>query len=152
MKPLFTACFILLVSSSALADVVSKSYWGDEAIGSHDSVGYHTAKAREDHQAIKGVKKYSVSYLGANWYFASQSSADKFSADPAKYTPRYNGFCANALSLGEGLIATDGQVWEFFGDQLHLFYAERGRQRWLKGDWKRYQKEANNAWSQLKNG
>jgi YHS domain-containing protein len=152
MKPIYAACFMLLISHSTFADVVSKSYWGDKAIGSHDTVSYHTPNAREHHLAVKGVKKHSVSYQGANWYFASQTSADKFAADPAKYKPRYNGFCANALSLGEGLITTDGQVWEFFGEQLHLFYAERGRQRWINGDWKSYQDDANAAWQNLKNG
>ncbi|WP_255855055.1 hypothetical protein [Marinobacterium rhizophilum] len=71
---------------------------------------------------------------------------------PQRYLPAYHGHCANALSLGEGLIATDGRVWEFFGDQLHLFYAERGRQRWLNGDWKAYKADADQAWSNLKTG
>ena len=63
--------------------------------------------------------------------------------------PEYNGFCSNALALGEGLIRTDGSVWEFFGDKLHLFYAERGRQRWLDGDWKAYNREAAKAWAAI---
>jgi len=55
-----------------------------------------------------------------------------------------------ALSLGEGLIKTDGTVWEFFGGNLHLFYAERGRQRWLNGDWEAYKVQADKAWAELK--
>ena len=53
------------------------------------------------------------------------------------------------MSLGEGLITTDGTVWEFFGEQLFLFYAEAGRQRWLKGDWKAYQSQADTAWKAI---
>ncbi|MCJ8300845.1 MAG: YHS domain-containing protein, partial [Pseudomonadales bacterium] len=119
---------------------------------SHDTVAYHDPQVRKDHRQVKGKKTFIVKYLDANWYFASQASADKFSANPAKYRPLYNGHCANALSLGEGLVSTKGKIWEFFGDELHLFYAEAGRQRWLKGDWKNYRKLADQAWSQLKNG
>jgi hypothetical protein len=38
---------------------------------------------------------------------------------------------------------------EFFGDRLHLFYAERGRQRWLNGDWRAYQRDADAAWEAI---
>lgn len=93
-----------------------------------------------------GNETHTVIWQGAEWRFASQVSADKFAENPTKFAPRYNGHCANALSLGEGLIPTSGKVWEFFGDRLHLFYAERGRQRWLNGDWKTYQITADAAW------
>ncbi len=73
-----------------------------------------------------------------------------FAADPERYAPLYNGHCSNALSLGEGLVATDGTVWEFFGENLHLFYAERGRQRWLNGDWESYKVTADTAWEELR--
>ena len=156
MKQVITLCsFIIalaMASAASATEAVSKSYWGDKAIGSHDTVAYHDPQVRKDHRQVKGKKTFIVKYLDANWYFASQASADKFSANPAKYRPLYNGHCANALSLGEGLVSTKGKIWEFFGDELHLFYAEAGRQRWLKGDWKNYRKLADQAWSQLKNG
>jgi hypothetical protein len=40
-------------------------------------------------------------------------------------------------------------VWEFFDNKLHLFYAERGRQRWLNGDWKAYRQQADKAWQEI---
>ena len=137
---------------AVFAEVVSKSYWGKDAIDNHDTVAYHDLMVREEHQEVKGNKAFVVKYKIANWYFASQQSADKFASAPQKYEPRYNGFCANALSLGEGLIPISGKVREFFGDQLHLFYAERGRQRWMKGEWQSSQKQANSAWQALRNG
>ena len=152
MKKILLGMVILAFTSSSWAEVVSKSFFGDKAIGSHDTVAYHDESVREQHKEVLGSNKFIVEYSGANWYFASQSSADKFKADPAKYKPLYNGHCANALSLGEGLIPTDGEIWEFFGEELHLFYAEPGRQRWLNGDWKSYRKAADKAWLQLKDG
>ncbi|NQZ30928.1 MAG: hypothetical protein HRU06_06615 [Oceanospirillaceae bacterium] len=132
------------------AEPVSKSYWGDKAIGSHDTVAYHQDAVKKAHKAVTGNQQFIVKYSGANWYFVSAASAAKFAQDPDKYKPLFNGFCANALSLGEGLVPTNGKIWEFFGDQLHLFYAEAGRQRWLTGDWQQYQQVAHSAWAGLK--
>jgi YHS domain-containing protein len=141
---------ILLVSSTVAAvEPVSKSYFGSVAIGGVDAFSYHLPEVRKAHKVMLGDGQFMVEWKGAKWHFASQQSADKFSSDPERYQPTYNGFCSNALSLGEGLIKTDGRVWEFFGETLHLFYAERGRQRWLQGDWETYKKEADNAWGLL---
>lgn len=90
-----------------------------------------------------------MQHLDHAWRLASQASADRFAANPGAYVPQYNGFCSNALASDEGLINTNGELWEFFGDKLHLFYAERGRQRWLNGDWQAFKKEADKAWITL---
>ena len=150
MKRIFSTLIILFVSSAVFAgEPVSKSYLGSVAIGGVDTTAYHLLKVRKEHQTIMGNSKFTVDWKEAKWHFASQQSADKFASDPERYQPQYNGFCSNALSLGEGLVKTDGTIWEFFGDGLHLFYAERGRQRWLKGDWKTYKQEADTAWGVL---
>ena len=142
-----TLALWLFVAVPALAaEPVSTSFFGNTAIGGQDTVSYHAPALRQSHRVLEGDSRFEVSYLGANWRFASIESADRFAADPAKYIPRYNGFCANALSLGEGLVKTDGTVWEFFGDQLYLFYGESGRQRWLTGDWQSYRSQADAAW------
>lgn len=136
----------LITVPAHAAEPVSTSFFGNTAIGGQDTVSYHEPAVRQAHKVLEGDKRFEVQYLGANWKFASRESADRFASDPALYVPHYNGFCANALSLGEGLVKTDGTVWEFFGDQLYLFYGERGRQRWLKGDWKTYRGQADAAW------
>ena len=147
---LVTTLFMLFVSSSLFAaEPVSKSYFGSVAIGGMDTAAYHQTEVQKAHKAVMGDSQFTVEWKGAKWHFASQASADKFAADPERYQPQYNGFCSNALSLGEGLIKTDGTVWEFFGGNLHLFYAERGRQRWLNGDWKAYKVQADQAWLAL---
>ncbi len=146
---MFCLGLVLLASHAFAAEPVSASGLGRLAIGGKDPVSYRASKTANQHSVASGERRFEVEYLGATWRFASKESADKFAADPAAYVPRYNGHCANALSLGEGLIETGGEVWEFFGDDLHLFYAERGRQRWLKGDWKQYQSEADAAWQAI---
>ncbi len=143
-------CAALLVvamgSSAHAAEPVSTGLLGQVAIGGKDTVSYYSAEARASHQTAEGSSAFTVQHLGASWRFASKASAEKFAASPAAYVPQYNGHCSNGLSLGEGLISTNGSVWEFFGDRLHLFYAERGRQRWLTGDWQAYRQQADKAW------
>lgn len=135
------AAFVMIVclmsvaatSNAFAAEPVSKSKRG-VMIGGHDSVAYHTLSRAPQAKAATGKKTYVVEYLGAKWRFSSQENADLFKANPEKYKPAYNGHCANALSLGKGLLKTNGKVWEIFGDQLYLFYAKKGRKRWLSVD------------------
>ncbi len=150
LTTLISSVFIgtFLTISTLSAQPVSTGFWGNTAIGGHDTIAYYETESPGSTPTAKGKSRYTVIWEGAEWHFASQVSADKFSASPESYAPKYNGHCSNALSLGEGLISTNGKVWEFFGDELHLFFAERGRQRWLNGDWESFQQQANIAWAQ----
>ena len=121
------------------------------AIGGHDTVAYHALPTETHEKAVPGQKTYSVSWKGAKWRFASKESADKFIAEPERYSPAFNGHCANALSLGKGLLKTDGTHWEIFGDQLYLFYAAKGRDRWIATDnVQPYIEAAEAEWEKLK--
>ena len=145
----FAALAVFLTVSASAAEPVSKSRLSGVAIGGHDSVAYHQIERDPQQSAIGGVKTYTVEHKGAKWRFASKESRDLFAANPDKYSPVYNGHCANALSLGEGLIRTDGTHWEIFENNLYLFYAARGRVRWTDGNWKKYKVDADAAWERL---
>ena len=154
MNPLIRSLFLVLIAAltaapGGAAEPVSIGRFGNTAIGGKDTVSYHAPAVRQSHRVSEGESRYAVKCLGATWRFATQASADRFAASPAAYVPRYDGYCANALSTGEGLVRTDGQVWEFFGDKLFLFYAEPGRQPWLKGDALAYEREADKAWQAI---
>lgn len=139
----------MICLSAFAAEPVSKSRLGGVAIGGHDTVAYHELARDPQDAAKEGAKSFTVEYKGAKWRFLSEESSELFAADPGKYSPAYNGHCANALSLGEGLIRTDGTHWEIFDDQLYLFYAGRGRDRWMDGNWQSYKVDADAAWNQL---
>ena len=144
---------IMLCSPSAFAaEPISKSRLGGVTIDGHDTVAYHDPENIRTHTATPGSKQYSVEWMGATWRFNSQANADAFMADPDRYRPAYGGHCANALSLGEGLIRTDGETWEIFEDQLYVFYAPRGRERWNGGDWRAYRAQADSAWQAILDG
>jgi hypothetical protein len=143
----FTLLFFIQLSISPLLfaiEPVSTGRFNDTAIGGHDTLAYHNLSIGED--AIKGSKSYVVEWQGASWQFLTEEDSKKFAANPEKYSPAYGGHCANALSLGEGLIRTNGKHWAIFDNQLYLFFASRGSNRWLKGDYKKYKAEADAAW------
>lgn len=146
VSSLVLVCFSL---SASAAEPVSKSRLGGVAIGGYDSFAYHGLTREPQASAVKGNKTYTVEYKGAKWRFASEESSKLFAADPDRYSPAYNGHCANALSLGNGLVRTDGTHWEIHEDKLYLFYAAAGRVRWNDGNWKSYKQEADAAWAKL---
>ena len=128
---------------------ISTGRFNNVAIGGHDTVAYRDVAALTAHSALKGEKSWVHEWRGATWRFGSEQSYNLFKVDPAKYQPAYGGFCSNALSLGEGLVRTDGSHWEILDDRLHLFYAARGRDRWLDGNQATYREQADRAWREL---
>ncbi|MGH1428138.1 MAG: YHS domain-containing (seleno)protein [Arenicella sp.] len=127
--------------SFAAEEPVSTGRFNNNAIGKHDVLAYHESK-----QAVKGKKTYVHTWKGADWYFASEAHRDLFAATPEKFSPAYNGFCSNALSLGKGLVRTNGKIWHIWNDQLHTFYAEPGKQRWLENDYDQMLADADREW------
>ncbi|MGH1487115.1 MAG: YHS domain-containing (seleno)protein [Cellvibrionaceae bacterium] len=147
----FTPIIVLLTlfinQSLSANEPVSASSYTSTAIGGHDTTAYHSLTLGD--KAKKGDGEYVVEWKGVKWRFISEKDSQLFAADPEKYAPAYNGHCANALSLGEGLIKTNGKYWAIFDKQLYLFYAPRGAKRWLNGNYQDYKAEADRAWVEI---
>lgn len=132
----------------AAEEPVSTGFLNNVVAGGHDMTAYQGLNA--DDQAIKGDKTYKVNWKGADWHFVSEEDSKRFAANPEKFAPAYNGHCANALSLGEGLIRTNGKYWAIFDDQLYLFFAPRGAKRWkAAADYREYKADADRAWNEI---
>lgn len=152
IRSLMLACLFTIMGATVsvqAAEPVSKSYFGDIAIDGHDTVAYHKITEGSPHKAIKGNKTWKAKWKGANWLFTTETDRNLFAANPERYSPAYNGHCANALSLGHGLLETDGTHWQIFENQLYTFYAARGRDRWLDGNFADYKKSADKAWQEI---
>jgi YHS domain-containing protein len=63
--------------------------------------GYDPVAYFKQGQAVKGEPKYSSTYKGATYYFASAADKGEFDKNPAKYKPQYGGYCANAMTKGK---------------------------------------------------
>ena len=140
-RPIIFVVLVLMAFKLNAGEPVSQSFLTGVAIGGHDTVAYHKYGNSVPHRAIAGNKTWKAEWKGSDWLFSSKTDRDLFSADPERYAPAYYGFCANALSLGEGLISTDGSHWQIFGDRLYTFYAER--------DFAAYKSVADKAWKEF---
>jgi YHS domain-containing protein len=79
----------------------------------------------------EGSAVYTIVHEGAAYYFASQASADIFSANPEKYLPQYGGFCAYAVALGKKFDGdprfadiVDGKLYLFVNGAIFAKYKE----------------------------
>ncbi len=92
---------IVLLSASAAvgraasaAEIVNATAAGI-AVDGFDTVAYF-----ELGHPVKGRVDQSVVYKGVRWLFATPEHRNAFAADPERYAPKYNGFCAVAVSEG----------------------------------------------------
>lgn len=66
---------------------------GEIAFDGNDLISYYT----ED-SPLKGKPEFKYSYRDIDLYFANQDNLNTFKADPEKYMPAYEGWCAIALT------------------------------------------------------
>ena len=83
-------------------------------VGGYDVVAYHTVG-----KTTKGSAKYSASYQGATWHFASKGNLELFKSEPAKYAPAYGGWCSAGASKGKK-VPTKPDLWAIVDGQLYL--------------------------------
>jgi len=90
------------------------------AIGGYDPVSYFT-----DGRPQKGSEGFWFAFDDAVYLFSSGEHREQFAADPERYAPQYNGFCAGAVSRGYK-IEPDPEAWAILNGKLYLFqYKDR---------------------------
>ena len=96
------------------------------AIHGYDPVAYFTmSKPVEGDAAITSVLEE------ATFRFANVEHKALFDADPAKYAPKYGGYCAYAVSKG-ATATTVPEAWSIHDGRLYLNYSTGVRRTWLK--------------------
>ena len=111
------------------------------AIDGYDTVAYFTLQ-----KATKGNDRFTYQWNGRTWHFTSLKHQELFSAEPAKYAPQFNGFCANGLSDGHAVNANP-RNWRIIDGKLYLFFSEYGRDQW-SGDVKSLLQNANDTFKE----
>lgn len=94
-------------------NVDSKGLW----VEGYDPVAYLV-----DGKAREGDKRYSTSYQGATFRFASQAHLDLFKKEPTKYLPQYGGWCAYAMGANNEKVEVDPETFKIIDGKLFLFY------------------------------
>ena len=138
------ALILFTGAAHAAKDPIYTPLLNNRAVGGYDVVSYFTEDA-----PIKGDKQFQTSYMGADWYFASQDNLDLFLADPGKYTPQYGGYCAYAAALGS-TAKGDPLQYHLHDGKLFLNINQDIKQTWL-GDKLNYIEKADKNWPDLLN-
>jgi YHS domain-containing protein len=81
--------------------------------------GYDPVAYFKQNKAVKGDPKYSSSYGGATYYFASSGDKAEFDKSPAKYAPQYGGFCAHSMTKRK-LKDIDPNVFFVYKEKLYV--------------------------------
>jgi len=110
----------LLIASATVgrivvaAEIVNTSAVG-VAVDGFDMVAYF-----ELGYPVKGRADHIVTYKDAKWLFSTPEHKNAFAADPARYAPKYNGFCAVAVSEGAAAEVDFVNGWTIVDGALFL--------------------------------
>ena len=90
------------------------------ALGGYDPVSYFTAGRPE-----KGSAAFPASFDDATYWFKNADHRAMFVADPDRFAPQYQGFCAMTVSRGAKAEA-DPEAWTIADGKLYVFGAKQG--------------------------
>ena len=113
--------FVLTAAAAAAGDFFEKQ---GVAIRGYDPVAYFTQS-----KPVRGSPAHKAEFRGSTFHFASQANRDAFTADPAKYAPQYNGFCAFGVAGGYK-AAIDPAAFTVVDDKLYLNYNAAVQKQW----------------------
>ena len=85
------------------------------ALKGYDPVAYFTEK-----RPIAGNPQYQHEWDGAVYRFASAKHLELFKADPDRYLPQYNNWCAASVAKGEK-VHGNPEWWLVVDGRLYLF-------------------------------
>ena len=109
------------------------------ALRGYDPVAYFT-----ENKPVKGSPAYQVAHKGSTFHFASQANRDLFKADPARYAPQYDGFCAYGTAAGYK-AAIDPAAYSIVDGKLYLNYNADIQKKW-RADIPGYIAKADKNW------
>jgi len=93
--------------------------------------GYDTVAYFKDGKAAKGSESFTYQWHNMTWYFSTKESRDLFAANPDKYAPQYDGYCAWAMTESRKAI-TDPEVWKIVDGKLYLQCSTSAFEKWSK--------------------
>jgi hypothetical protein len=111
---LFVGITAPALGDSSKAPVIPLNSVDGVGLKGYDAVAYFTSG-----QPTPGLERYSYSWKGATYRFASAANLESFKADPAKYLPQYGGYCAYAISI-DRIADIDPTEWAIVAGKLYL--------------------------------
>ncbi len=74
-------------------------------------------------KAVKGDSKFTSRYQGKKYYLLNADAKKMFDADPEKYLPKYDGYCATAVAMGKKM-ETNPELYSVHEGATYLFSSE----------------------------
>jgi YHS domain-containing protein len=96
------------------------------ALKGYDPVSYFT-----DGKPEKGAGEFSFAFDDATYWFKSAEHKAKFAADPERYAPQFDGYCAMQLSRGYKVEA-DPEAWTITNGKLYVFAGKPAMPKFAK--------------------
>ena len=109
------------------------------ALRGHDPVAYFA-----ENKPVRGLPAYQATHKGSTFHFASQNNRELFKADPARYAPQYDGFCAYGTAAGYK-AASDPAAFSIVDGKLYLNYDADIQKKW-RADIPGYIAKADKNW------
>ena len=139
-QAVITALATLFFTATAIAADYTHS---TPAVQGYDVVTYHTGK-----RPLRGNGNFVATHDGATYQFSSEENLKTFQANPGKYVPAFNGFCAFGVSVGKKFIG-DPEVYRVIDGKTYLNLDAGIQNEWLKDVPGRI-KTANSKWENIK--
>lgn len=125
---------------------------------SYDSIHYPSVTDAQDKidpvayftqgKVTKGKSNYYYIWKGKKWYFSGRDHAELFIADPYKYQPQYDGYCAYAASRGD-IEPGNPKNWTIIEGKLYLSKNSVIQEKWEEKP-NEYIRLADQKWPELK--
>lgn len=106
-----------LVCRLATAQVVEPIDKNKIANGGYDLVAYFS-----DNAAKKGKKEFTEEYNGVKYLFASIEHKNLFIANPEKYLPMCDGYCAWGVAEKGKKVPVNPETFKVIDNKLYLFF------------------------------
>jgi len=116
LKTLLVVAIIALFSNAITAQTQPVDQ-NKLANGGYDVVSYFTAN-----KATKGTKQFTVTNNGARYYFASAKNQKAFKANPNKYLPQCDGYCAWGVAEKNVKFPVNPETFKVVNGKLYLFF------------------------------
>ncbi len=111
---------VLLVASAAVGKVASAAEIVNATVAGIAVDGFDTVAYFELGHPVKGRADHSFVYKDVRWLFATLEHRNAFAADPERYAPKYNGFCAVAVSEGAAAEVDFINGWTIVDNALFM--------------------------------
>ncbi len=94
------------------------------AIHGYDTVAYFT-----EGKATKGKSEFEHVWEDARWHFASATNRDLFATNPDRYAPKFGGYCAAGVALGE-YADVDPEAFSIVDGKLYMISTKENQEGW----------------------